>query len=117
VRASDAERERVAEALRSHAVAGRLDATELEDRLGLAYGARTRGDLAPLLADLPVPAPPRPRAPRQLPQFAPLLAIAILLVAIWAFTGAGYFWPVWPIGAMALHSVKHGRCGLGLRTP
>jgi fatty acid desaturase len=25
------------------------------------------------------------------------LATAVLLVAIWALTGAGYFWPVWPI--------------------
>jgi hypothetical protein len=25
------------------------------------------------------------------------VATAVLLVAIWALTGMGYFWPVWPI--------------------
>jgi hypothetical protein len=40
--------------------------------------------------------------------------IAVLLIAIWALTGAGYFWPMWPIGAMVLASFgafKHSRCG------
>jgi hypothetical protein len=23
--------------------------------------------------------------------------IALLLIAVWAVTGAGYFWPVWPL--------------------
>jgi membrane-bound metal-dependent hydrolase YbcI (DUF457 family) len=26
----------------------------------------------------------------------------ILVIAIWAFTGAGAFWPVWVIGALAV---------------
>ena len=25
------------------------------------------------------------------------LAVSALLVAIWALTGAGYFWPIWPM--------------------
>jgi hypothetical protein len=102
--ASDAERERVADSLRTHAAEGRLDHDELGDRIGRAYAARTRGELTPLTADLP--APPV-REPRRLPQVSPLIAIAVLLIAIWAFTGMGYFWPVWPIGAMALSSFKH----------
>jgi fatty acid desaturase len=102
--ASDAERERVAEALREHAAAGRLDAEELEQRLELAFAARTRGDLAPLMQDLPAPQPPRPRRQRTIP---PVIPIAVLLVAIWALTGAGYFWPVWPIGAMLIGAFKH----------
>ena len=53
VLASDPERERVAEALREHATAGRLDPDELDERLGAAYAARRRADLLPLLADLP----------------------------------------------------------------
>ena len=24
-------------------------------------------------------------------------AVNLLLIAIWAITGAGYFWPIWPI--------------------
>jgi hypothetical protein len=23
--------------------------------------------------------------------------VSLLLIAIWAVTGAGYFWPIWPI--------------------
>ena len=97
--ASDAERERVADALREHAGAGRLDADELEQRLGLAFEARTRGDLAPLVADLPTAQPRRPRERRSVP---PVLAIAVLLLAIWALTGAGYFWPAWILGGWGI---------------
>ena len=108
VLASDTERERVAESLRTHAAAGRLDPDELEQRLGLALAARTRADLAPLVADLPAPEAPRPRRSRTIP---PVVPLAILLVAIWALTGAGYFWPIWPIGALLLSSFKHtGGC-------
>ncbi|HET9508515.1 MAG TPA: DUF1707 domain-containing protein [Gaiellaceae bacterium] len=110
VLASDPERERVAEALREHATAGRLDPDELDERLGAAYAARRRADLLPLLADLPAPAAPRPRARRRpAPDFAPVLVLAAALVVIWALTGAGYFWPVWPIAAVALSTVKHRR--------
>jgi hypothetical protein len=107
VLASDSEREAVAAALRDHGVAGRLDAQELEDRLGRAYAARRRADLLPLLADLPSPpAPQRQRTRRTTPAVPVLPLVAVLLVAIWALTGAGYFWPIWPIGAMLLTSVK-----------
>ena len=105
--ASDAERERVADALRTHAAAGRLDPEELEQRLGLALAARTRADLAPLVDDLPSAPAPRPRRPRAFPRVAPVIPLAILLVAIWALTGAGYFWPIWPIGAILIGGLKH----------
>jgi hypothetical protein len=109
--ASDAERERAAESLRAHAADGRLDHDELEERLGRAYGARTRAELAPLLADLPVVPAPAPREPRRLPQIGPLIAISVMLIVIWAVSGMGYFWPMWPIGAMALGGLKHrGGC-------
>ena len=110
VLASDAERERVVEALRTNAAAGRLDADELEERLGRAYAARVRADLVPLTADLPAPQRAhRTRQPRRrsIPMIAPVIPIAVLLVAIWALTGADYFWPVWPIGGMLLTSFKH----------
>ena len=98
MRASDAERERVVEALRKHAAAGRLSVGELEERSASAYAARTLGALAPLLADLPEPAPrgrERGRAgPRAIGQLALLAAV---LIVIWAATGFGYFWPLWPI--------------------
>jgi hypothetical protein len=110
VLASDPERERVADALRGHAASGRLDPDELDERLGLAYAARLRADLLPLLADLPAPAG-APRRP--MPNLVPLLVLAATLIAIWALTGAGYFWPVWPIGAVALSTVKHRRACFG----
>ena len=47
------ERERAASELNAHYIAGRLTADELHDRLGQAYTARTRGDLAGVLGDLP----------------------------------------------------------------
>ena len=31
------------------------------------------------------------------PELRSFLATSVLLVAIWALTGMGYFWPVWPI--------------------
>jgi hypothetical protein len=56
VLASDAEREACAARLRDAAAEGRLDVAELDERLGAAYRARTRLDLAKLIADLPEPA-------------------------------------------------------------
>ncbi|WP_030810836.1 DUF1707 SHOCT-like domain-containing protein [Streptomyces sp. NRRL F-2799] len=53
LRASDADRERVAEILRDGLAEGRLDMAEFEERLESAYKARTYGELAPLTSDLP----------------------------------------------------------------
>ncbi|MET8249610.1 DUF1707 domain-containing protein [Streptomyces sp. NPDC005202] len=53
LRASDADRERVAEVLRDALAEGRLDMEEFEERLEAAYKARTYGELTPLTRDLP----------------------------------------------------------------
>ncbi|MCG7528200.1 DUF1707 domain-containing protein [Streptomyces sp. OfavH-34-F] len=53
MRASDAERERVAEILREALAEGRLEMEEFEQRLDGAYKARTHGELEPLVRDLP----------------------------------------------------------------
>src|SRR3954464_3098464 len=96
LRASDAERERVAEALRRHHLDGRLDTEELQERLERAYAARTTGELAPLLADLPGereparrprpsapwPAPPPPVAVRAARCPAPPLLVAVLIALL-----------------------------------
>ncbi|MGW1268595.1 DUF1707 SHOCT-like domain-containing protein [Streptomyces sp. NPDC002491] len=61
LRASDADRERVAEVLRDAVAEGRLDMTEFEERLEQTYAARTYRELAPITRDLPAPgvaAPP-----------------------------------------------------------
>ena len=54
------------EQLRTHAVAGRLDAAELAARAEDAYRARTVGELALVLGDLPARAPVAPRRARPL---------------------------------------------------
>ena len=55
LRASDADREAVAERLRQATVEGRLEPYELEERLHAALRARTYEDLRRLVADLPGP--------------------------------------------------------------
>jgi hypothetical protein len=53
VRASDAERDQTAEALRVAYAEGRLTRAELDERTGAAYAAKTRADLSGLTSDLP----------------------------------------------------------------
>jgi DUF1707 SHOCT-like domain/2TM domain len=94
--ASDADRERVAERLRAGAGEGRLTPAELEERLESAFSARTDAELEPLVSDLPAPRRREPR-PRDHSHERAYVATMLLLVAIWALTGAGYFWPIWPM--------------------
>lgn len=58
LRAGDAERERVARALRAHCAQGRLDIDELDTRIDAVYSARTRRELDSVLRDLPRDAGP-----------------------------------------------------------
>ncbi len=126
LRVSDADRERVVSALRAHAGAGRLDADELEDRVGAALAARTQGELAPLLADLPAGRAParhgsgRRRAAAVRQEWAKFAAVQLVLVAVWALTGFGYFWVVWPMvgwGIPLLLRSRMGACGRSRRLP
>jgi hypothetical protein len=55
MRASDADRERVAGILRDAYAEGRLTREEYDDRLTVVYQAATYGDFVPVMADLPVP--------------------------------------------------------------
>jgi hypothetical protein len=57
MRVSDADRDRAAEVLREAAAQGRLSMDELDERLELAYAAKTYADLAPITRDLPEPGP------------------------------------------------------------
>jgi hypothetical protein len=54
VRASDAEREHVAQLLGRAFAEGRLSTEEHSERLEAVYASKTRAELRPLLADLPV---------------------------------------------------------------
>lgn len=53
MRASDADRERVAQVLHTALSDGRITIDELEERLTTVYAATTLGDLKPVTADLP----------------------------------------------------------------
>lgn len=55
MRASDADRDVIAERLREGFAEGRLDTEEFEQRLEAAYTARTHSELEPLVRDLPKP--------------------------------------------------------------
>ena len=113
VRAADADRERTVEELRQHAAEGRLQLEELEERTQAALAARTLGDLAQLVRDLPQRRRPS-RGPRRRgngmrPELRPFLAVTALLVTIWALTGMGYFWPIWPILGWGVPLLAFGR--------
>ena len=63
LRASDADRERVAQVLHTALAEGRLTVAELQERLDTVYAAKTLGELEPVTLDLPghtdlVPRPP-----------------------------------------------------------
>jgi Domain of unknown function (DUF1707) len=79
LRASDAERNEVADKLARHFADGRLDQPEFKARLDRAIGATTRGDLDGLFDDLPrletEPPPPAHRRRR----LVPFIVIVLLL--------------------------------------
>jgi hypothetical protein len=54
LRASDADRERIAKILHDAMAEGRLTIDELDERLQRTYAAKTLGDLVPMTVDLPV---------------------------------------------------------------
>jgi hypothetical protein len=56
MRVSDSDRERAADVLREAAGHGRITMDELDERLALAYAAKTYADLAAVTRDLPGPA-------------------------------------------------------------
>ena len=101
LRASDAERERVAEQLPRHHLDGRLDTDELQERLERCYAARTADELSALLADLPGedPAPRhRPSAGRGFPAGTVLAGVLLVCVlfATLAAVGHGQGHHPWP---------------------
>ena len=130
LRASDADRDRIAAVLHDAHADGRLAQDELLERLGATYEARTYGDLDRLVADLPRPtlaaatrpAPhpmrPAPASPARRPTGNTAITAAWWVwgtavsvnVVIWLLVSitsgeAAYFWPVWvagPWGAVLL---------------
>lgn len=92
MRASDADRERAAEVLRTGFAEGRLDKDEYDGLLGQVYTAKTHGELATLTSLLPgggsrlyaapVPSPARYAAPAEPTN---KLAVASLVCALSVF--------------------------------
>ena len=114
MRVGDAERERALVALRRHAAEGRLSAEELEERVEAALNARNHGELRALFHDLP-DEPRRiqreqSRRNANAEHFRVYLAVCALLVAIWAVSRAGYFWPIWVIACWGMVFLMPG-CG------
>lgn len=122
IRASDAERDAVVEILRRHTADGRLTMAEFEDRVAEAFAARTRGDLRPVLRELPADPPPerarppRVRSPRaRSPRRAQGAVIAILAIVALVLMSQVAWWMVFPlfwlVGAVAGGGAHGGVCG------
>ncbi|MFI6076035.1 DUF1707 domain-containing protein [Actinoplanes sp. NPDC051343] len=116
LRAADADRQKIADQLKSALDEGRLSLHEYDDRVGQAYAARTYGDLIALVDDLPRPgmssadvaargeADAR-REARRMPTalivlwtiWGALLAVNLVVYVLVAVTTPGYLypWPVW----------------------
>lgn len=116
LRASDAEREHLVEQLRRHAADGRLTMDEFEQRVAEALAARTRGDLDPVLRELPPLAPAQPERPAVSRQWhlpdppsgrTVLTAVAVVIAAVMVLQGA--WWIVFPLMGVL------GGCGRGRR--
>jgi Domain of unknown function (DUF1707) len=89
LKASDADRERVAERLRVAATEGRLLDQELEDRLAAAFSSRTYGELDAVVSDLP--AAPVARRRQNTPVLRPGFAVAIAIALAFALMSAVSF--------------------------
>src|SRR5206468_10356174 len=110
LRAGDADRERTGAALREHAGAGRLDVDELDERIEAALRARTFVELDALVADLPSPSDARRHGSGFRPHLRAYVLVILLLVVVWATTGFGYPWPVWPAFGWGIGLAAHRRC-------
>ena len=129
LRASDADRDKVAERLRNAATEGRIGFDELEDRLSATLSARTYAELDAVVADLPGPQPVRrrtllPASPVARVAIALAIAIPVMVAAIIAVTAFLSAWLVWAMIAWYVfghqrhhdhHHHRHSQRGYGPR--
>ena len=123
VRASDAERERIAKLVSEAAGEGRLTIEEADDRLERVYTTRFRHELDEFVADLPTRGTqaPRPdRFPARLRVHAAVaVVLSVVLILRWAAMDVPFFWPAGPMfllwGSFVLHA-RLARSG-GVRVP
>ncbi len=116
LRASDADRERLVAELNEHAVDGRLDTEDLEQRVQAAYAARTTGELDALRRDLPVTkrqamldhrARRSQLTRRMVQETGGTAALFVVCTGIWFASGAsGQFWPAWILIVVAITVVR-----------
>ena len=114
LRASDADRERVIEQLRRHTADGRLTMDEFEQRVGEALTATTRGDLRPVLRELPELAQepaPTPRLQRRMtaPSARTLFTVAAVTIAV-VLALQGMWWVIFPLMGVLGGCGRSGRC-------
>jgi len=108
LRAADADRQKVAEQLKSALDEGRLSLHEYDDRVRDAYGAKTYRELLLLVEDLPVAARQHAemrREARRLPVALMVLwtiwaALTVVNLVVFGLVAASvdasvYPWPVW----------------------
>lgn len=112
LRASDADRERLVELLKSAFAEGRLSQEEYNLRMGHAYTARTYGELGALVSDLPGG---MPRYPADQPRRANSMAVASLACGVleifFGFTAI----PAVILGHKALRQIRQtGEPGRGM---
>ncbi len=127
LRASDADREQIAERLRHATAEGRLLAEELEHRLGTVFSARTYGELDAVVADLPAAPAARPQRhgglhPWVLPALglaiAIPLALAIVATVLLLLAGVVATWMIWVvIGAWFFGHRRSYACSRGSSRP
>lgn len=122
-RAGDAERDATVARLSEASSRGELDPVEFDDRLGAALRATYIDELDTLTADLRAPSSqaeegasartarrPRPFWRRVGFQYhaLPYVMVNGMLVAIWAVTGHGFFWPLFPMAGWGIGLGMHG---------
>jgi hypothetical protein len=116
MRASDSDRDRIAEVLNAAYSEGRLSRDEYDERLEQAFSARTYADLDQIVADLPAGQPAAPAA-----EVSPVARINGLAIASLACGLAQFMFgplatiPAIVFGHMARHQIKRtGEQGAGL---
>lgn len=117
MRASDADREQVADGLKTAYVEGRLAKDEYDARLGSTFAARTYADLDAVMSDLPRPHPiVVPPVPTALVTRTNGMAIASLVCALAQFAvGPLMTIPAIVLGHLARSQIRRtGEQGAGL---
>lgn len=135
LRVGDFERDDATARLSDHFAAGRLSRSEFDERTTQAFSARTRGELDDVMVDLPsTSADTGPlemvvtandtdvvqrseAAQWRTSMLAPWMIFGVFFVILWAVTGGGYFWPMWPIMGWGIGVAVSGvRAHAGHRT-